>query len=973
MKKMMPALLCLLLLCLALPLCAAAAERQRANCRVPGHYRDDGMNHNRPQSCWAEGHLLCDGMDHGWAPCGYRSHFNCDGKTHEPAPCGAEKHWICRGGEHETPACGIAGHCISDEKSHRAARCGVEGHYACDGQSHQAAACGKEGHTRCDGLDHAKAACGRAKHYVCDGQEHSREICSGTKKQDAPKAVKEKTEKKTQKKTENKAEQETAAQVFVPADNTDGYRISSAGKLSELAGSCVTDYIPCTAEDAIYLKGAAWTSWGDGASNIVFYDKNKKVLGSYNSDGKVSGKILKARNAEVVTDADGVTVMNFAYERKTNLAYVRVSAMGSAENMAVTAGSRAGVGMVEGYRLSSTGRLSELEGSVVTGYIACTPEDTIYLSGAEFATRKDECSYITFYDEELNLLGSYNSDKKTTGKVIRSRNAEILTDVNGMMQMKLNYHKDASFAYIRVSAMGTADEIDVTTNGQTAMGNVDGYRLSSTGSLQALEGSAVTGYIPCTPADVIYMKGADFVTWEKNRSYVAFYDAEFNYLGSYNSDGKASGGQARSRQAQMLTDANGLMMLGIPYKDEASFAYVRVSAKGSAEELAVMVNEHTAMGALDGYRLSSTGKLVELRKSVATGYIPCTPEDTICIKGAQWTSWGGSSSYVTFYDENLNLLGSYNAEGKAGGKVVKARNATVLQDMSGMTMLSFKCEEGASYAYIRVSAMGSAEETTVTLNNFAEMGVMDGYRLSSTGKLVALEGSAVTGYIPCTPEDAVCLTGAQWTAQDGGNSYVAFYDKDLNFLGTYNAEGKAGGGVVKSRNVTVLQDMNGMTMLRFSSEEGASYAYVRVSAMGNPDEITVKLNAEAEMGTVDGYRLSSTGSLVALEGSAVTGYIACTPADTICLSGAQWATWGEGRSYIAFYDADLNLLGSYNSDGKASGDQARSKDAELATDTNGVTAIGVPYKEGAAFAYIRVSAKGSGADMAVTLNRSAAE
>jgi hypothetical protein len=143
--------------------------------------------------------------------------------------------------------------------------------------------------------------------------------------------------------------------------------------------------------------------------------------------------------------------------------------------------------------------------------------------------------------------------------------------------------------------------------------------------------------------------------------------------------------------------------------------------------------------------------------------------------------------------------------------------------------------------------------------------------------------------------------------------------------------------------------------------------------MGNPDEIAVKLNGEAEMGTVDGYRLSSTGSLVALEGSAATGYIACTPADTICLSGAEWTSWGEGRSYVNFYDEQLNLLGSYNSDGKASGNQASGKAAELTADANGATVIGVPYKEGAAFAYIRVSAKGSGHDMAVTVSRPAAQ
>lgn len=176
MKRML-SLLIVVLLCLALPLCAAAETKRTANCGVAGHYRGDGMNHDRPEPCWIKGHNYCDGMDHNWAPCGYKSHFNCDGRTHEAAVCGAEGHTACYGGEHAAAACGIAGHCVIDDMNHRAAPCGTPGHYRCDGMNHYAGDCGKAGHGGCDGADHTRGECGKGGHYNCDGVDHSRAEC----------------------------------------------------------------------------------------------------------------------------------------------------------------------------------------------------------------------------------------------------------------------------------------------------------------------------------------------------------------------------------------------------------------------------------------------------------------------------------------------------------------------------------------------------------------------------------------------------------------------------------------------------------------------------------------------------------------------------------------------------------------------------------------------------------------------------
>lgn len=172
--------LCMLLaLCLMLSAAAGALayDTTKPPCQAEGHEKGDGIDHNRPQSCWITGHFNCDGKDHTRAACGTWKHFNCDGRDHSAAPCGAEGHYLCDRKVHEAAPCGIAGHCVSDGLRHVPAACGMPGHYACDSLKHKAAPCGTKGHMSCDGLDHTPAACGAKGHYACDGLEHAPAAC----------------------------------------------------------------------------------------------------------------------------------------------------------------------------------------------------------------------------------------------------------------------------------------------------------------------------------------------------------------------------------------------------------------------------------------------------------------------------------------------------------------------------------------------------------------------------------------------------------------------------------------------------------------------------------------------------------------------------------------------------------------------------------------------------------------------------
>ena len=65
MKKMISLLLALTMLCSMLPMSALAAyDTSKPYCQRDDHAKTDGMNHERPQSCWTKGHFNCDGKEH---------------------------------------------------------------------------------------------------------------------------------------------------------------------------------------------------------------------------------------------------------------------------------------------------------------------------------------------------------------------------------------------------------------------------------------------------------------------------------------------------------------------------------------------------------------------------------------------------------------------------------------------------------------------------------------------------------------------------------------------------------------------------------------------------------------------------------------------------------------------------------------------------------------------------------------------
>lgn len=126
------------------------------------------------------------------------------------------------------------------------------------------------------------------------------------------------------------------------------------------------------------------------------------------------------------------------------------------------------------------------------------------------------------------------------------------------------------------------------------------------------------------------------------------------------------------------------------------------------------------------------------------------------------------------------------------------------------------------------------------------------------------------------------------------------------------------------------------------------------------------------VGYQDGYRLNSSGVAKACTGGTVTGFIACTSADVFRVKGVEWIGWtADGswvNSYVSFYDANFTNLENLNNGGTKNG-KVTTDPATITADGNGVTTFDLTYASGFEFAYIRISAKGSGAGMFVTVNQ----
>lgn len=129
-------------------------------------------------------------------------------------------------------------------------------------------------------------------------------------------------------------------------------------------------------------------------------------------------------------------------------------------------------------------------------------------------------------------------------------------------------------------------------------------------------------------------------------------------------------------------------------------------------------------------------------------------------------------------------------------------------------------------------------------------------------------------------------------------------------------------------------------------------------------------------GYIEGYRLSSNGTLKPQANTVATGFIPFKQGDVARMRGVTWGTdVSTGYSYIIFYNKDFEVVTVVNRYEQETEDNNISNStgvnltkSSILTDINGITTFNIIFTKNYDISYIRISATGNGADMMVTIN-----
>ena len=286
----------------------------------------------------------------------------------------------------------------------------------------------------------------------------------------------------------------------------DGYTINSAsdGTESEVAmdGCCVTGFIPVTKDTIVKVTTDGW-NLSPTNSRIIFYNANFVPMAYYTQHGFVglfngytNTTAIKDKTVQSVTyGSDGMTTLNIAYGANcTDLAYIRIRAVGKGANLAViregevpdtpeipevggytnliptsidTDGSvYNGTGYLVGKRLNSSGAIVEAstyaDSTLVTGFIPVKIGDIIrtyqlreklYMSGSGSYVSSN--GYISFFDVNFVKLDQFNGSGYSSGAFIDADNSSWDYDESTKITtVNIAWKSGATgVAYFRMSGM----------------------------------------------------------------------------------------------------------------------------------------------------------------------------------------------------------------------------------------------------------------------------------------------------------------------------------------------------------------------------------------------------------------------------------------------------------------------------------------------------------------------------------------
>lgn len=303
---------------------------------------------------------------------------------------------------------------------------------------------------------------------------------------------------------------------------------------------------------------------------------------------------------------------------------------------------------------------------------------------------------------------------------------------------------------------------------------------------------------------------------------------------------------------------------------------------------------------------------------------------------------------------------------------------------------------------------------------YNDCGYIEGYRLNSSGALSAQSNTVTTGFIPCNANSVIRTAGAPWFASTRWDEYfyLSYYDINFNYLGGINSNYDAGAfsfhsfGIVDKDQCNIRIETEDIAIFNvgfLADADTSAVAYFRVNGKGNGSSLIVTVDEEISnvcvfeksvnyvnqvpistdtdgsifngVGYKENVRLSSSGGISgsAQNGSVTTGFIPFPYGDEtiIRLKGVEWwmATANySGHYYLNLYDSNKKFLAYLNS-------QEAPDAAHIVTitrDESGVETFVWNTEYGTTNAYlqavrndakyIRINARGKGADMIVTIN-----
>lgn len=428
-----------------------------------------------------------------------------------------------------------------------------------------------------------------------------------------------------------------------------------------------------------------------------------------------------------------------------------------------------------------------------------------------------------------------------------------------------------------------------------------------------------------------------------------------------------------------------------------------------------------------GVRMSSSGGETEGANFCVTGYIPYRGGRVVVSGSKDNVPAGGQ--YFMAYDENFNWLQHHSISALVAGGF--ASYGLQEDGFYGFELTSIPAD-WAGMAYFRTSIHGDTDDLSVKIKNIETLwekpasytnqvtiskdangniyngvGYKNGYRIRSGGVEAEASDATCTGFIPFKKGDILRIYPA--FVERNTNNAINFADASFTNLGQITDSGASYGVCQYKLSIYDSVVVDGVSTLTYSDDFDANIAYVRItnsilssSDISSGSEMIITINEEIEMygaltnfvaistdtdgsiyngtGYKENIRLSSSGGISesAQDGSVTTGFMPWYGVSTVMrIKGVEWITTASITSqhyYYSFYDANKTFLNYMASYGVANNEHIMT----VTRDANGIetTTFNTGYGTENAFLndvrkakYIRITAKGRGEDMVVTMNQ----